>query len=73
MRGWLGSVPLPAEQRSAVACALEHNGYTSMDFIVGENVPQLLALPHIAALTPGARAAVRRLAEHAHAHVRYPR
>ncbi len=63
IREWMDSLPLPGDQRSAVGRALESNGYTSMYFIVGENVQQLIALPHIAALTPGARAAVRRLAE----------
>ncbi len=63
MRGWVGNLPFPADQRSAVARALEDNGYTSMAYIVGEDVQQLLGHSLIAALTPGARAAVRKLAE----------
>ncbi len=63
IRAWLAKVSLPAEQGIAVARALEHNGYTSTDFIRGEDVNQMLLLPLFADLTPGAKAAIRRLAE----------
>ncbi len=63
MREWLAKVPLPAEQGMAVAQALEHNGYTSTDFISGEDVHQLMTLPLVADLTPGAKAAIRKLAQ----------
>jgi hypothetical protein len=63
MRAWLAKVPLPGEQGMAAAQALEHNGYTSTEFICGEDVKQMLLLPLFADLTAGAKAAIRRLAE----------
>jgi hypothetical protein len=60
IKAWLGTMPLPDDQKNDITLALANLMYISTDIILEEHADALLARPEISPLKPGTKIVLRK-------------